>query len=496
MRVGETHLRLGVALALTGALLGACVGTARADDITDRAEALDLGTQAYVYGVPLLDMAKTFKTQTSVNVSDGRGNGPVNQFNHARHLADPLDRTVVAPNHDTLYSLAWLDLKSQPIVLHVPDVPDRFYVMELLSPYTENFDNLGTPTTGNHAGDYAITGPRWKGTLKPGLTEIKSPYDRVWIAGRTLIRGVEDEPAVQALQDQYTLTPLKKWGKPYTPKAPKKPDTTLNQATIPGTQSGDDPIAFFDALGDALKQFPPPAADQPLLDQLKTVGIGPKLHPSKNKQLSAGTLQGLRDAVAAGKAQVNQALAKLIASSLPTHNGYLVGSTGTYDTNYTSRAIVDQIGLGAPLPTMALYPLALTDRNLATLSGANSYVAHLPASMVPPPVYGFWSVTLYDSSMFLVPNSIDRYVLNDRSDLHYNADGSLDFYLQAAAPTNPDQLKNWLPVPSGAFRIMVRLWGPDAAAIPGILAGTGWQAPTILPCDASGRTATGWACAQ
>ena len=496
MRVRRTLEQLAVAVALAGALLGGRSNCALADDATEQAAALDLGTKVYVYGVPLLNMDKTFRTQTSVNVSDGRGNGPVNQFSHARHLANPEDHTVVAPNHDTLYSIAWLDLKKQPIVLHVPDVPDRFYIMELLSPYEENFANVGTPTTGNLAGDYAITGPRWKGKLKPGLTEIKSPYDRVWVLGRTLIRGTEDEPAVQALQDQYTLTPLKKWGKAYTPKAPKKPDTEVNQATIPGTQSGDDPIAFFDALGVALKQFPPPAADQPLLDQLKTVGVGPKLRPSKNKKLSAATLQGLRDAVAAGKAAVNQALAQMLGSSLPTHNGYLVGATGTYGTDYASRAVVDQIGLGAALPTVALYPFAITDRNLAPLSGANRYVAHLPASMVPPPVYGFWSFTMYDSNMFFVPNAIERYVLNDRSDLHYNADGSLDFYFQTTAPTNPDQLKNWLPTPSGAFRVMFRLWGPDADAIPGILDGTGWQAPTIQPCDASGRTAAGWGCAR
>src|SRR5262249_28159212 len=103
------------------------------------AQALELGTQAYVYGVPLLDMERTFQTHTSVNVPDERGNAPVNQFSYVRHLSDPLDRTVVNPNHDTLYSIAWLDLKAQPIVVHVPDSGSRFNVVPLLDPYQENF---------------------------------------------------------------------------------------------------------------------------------------------------------------------------------------------------------------------------------------------------------------------------------------------------------------------------------------------------------------------
>jgi hypothetical protein len=501
MRTRGKFRQGAVGLALASALLVGTAGLASADYASDYQKALDLGTQAYVYGVPLLDMARTFQTQTSVNVPDGRGDAPVNQFSHIRHLADPLDRTVVAPNHDTLYSIAWLDLTPQPIVIHVPFQPDRFHVVPLLSPYQENFANIGSPAAALPDGDYLITPPGWRGRLPDGLRQIESPYDRVWIVVRTLVGGPEDEVNVEAIQDQYSLTPLNKWGKnkPYTPKPPKYEDTTVDTATIPGTQPGEDPLDFFDALGSELARFLPPAADLPLLKQLVQVGVGPFLQPGEwplSKFLSQGTKDGLRAAVAAGKAKVNQDLLALFQAGFAAHNGWLVSATGIYGTNYTLRAIVDLIGLGAPTSDMAIYPFAQTDRLGARLTGANRYVAHLPPSLLPPPVDGFWSLTMYDANQFFVPNPIDRYLLNDRSDLHYNADGSLDFYIQTDAPADPEQEKNWLPAPTGPFNLLFRLWGPKPEAIPGILDGTGWKAPTILPCLPTGFTATGWACAS
>ena len=193
MRTRGKFRQGAVGLALASALLVGTAGLASADYASDYQKALDLGTQAYVYGVPLLDMARTFQTQTSVNVPDGRGDAPVNQFSHIRHLADPLDRTVVAPNHDTLYSIAWLDLTPQPIVIHVPFQPDRFHVVPLLSPYQENFANIGSPAAALPDGDYLITPPGWRGRLPDGLRQIESPYDRVWIVVRTLVGGPEDE---------------------------------------------------------------------------------------------------------------------------------------------------------------------------------------------------------------------------------------------------------------------------------------------------------------
>ncbi len=455
--------------------------------------ALDLGAQAYVYGYPLLDTNRVFLTATSVNVPDGAGGGPVNRFSHIRRLANPSDKTVVAPNHDTLYSMAWLDLRAQPIVVHMPVVRRRFVVFELVDPYTENFANIGS--VGLPPGNYAVTPPGWQGRLPRGVRRIRSPYTRVWIIGRTYIRNAADTPNVVRIQNEYSLTPLSKWGTRYRPSRPPHIDNKPRAYGVPGTAPGQNPLAFFDALGDQLKQFPPPARDRPLLRRLAAVGIGPGMHPSTNPSLDAAVRRGLHDAVAAGASRVTSYVQKLFLSIAPKHNGWLVARTGTYGTNYLGRAATDKIGLGAPRSTLAIYPFTVTDSNLHALSGANRYVAHFSAHDLPFPVRAFWSITMYDSSGFLVPNRAHIYLVNNRTRLHYNRDGSLDIYIQPNPPRNPVQRRDWLPSPAGQpFRLIMRLYEP--VNIRGILGGSSWQPPTVLPCLPSGQTSAGTACAS
>ena len=455
--------------------------------------ALALGVKAYVYGYPLLDTDRVFLSSTSVNVPNGAGGGPVNRFSNIRRLANPSDRTVVAPNHDTLYSTAWLNLRPQPIVVHMPAVKGRFVVFELLDPYTENFVNIGS--VGLSPGDYAVVPPGWHGRLPRGVRLIRSPYSRVWIIGRTYIRNAADTPNVVRVQNQYSLTPLNRWGTNYRPRPPRHPDRTPIAFTIPGTLSGQDPLQFFDALGAQLRQFPPPAADRPLLRQLATVGIGPGLIPSENSRLSAATLQGLRDAVAAGYKQVTADLQTYFLQVAPKHHGWLVGRTGSYGTNYALRAVVDRVGLGAPLSRLAIYPFTVTDSNLQPLTGSSRYVAHFSARDLPFPARAFWSLTMYDSNGFFVPNQAHVYLINNRTPLHYNRDGSLDLYIQPTEPRDPAQREAWLPSPAGrSFRLIMRLYQP--VDIPGIISGSSWQPPTVLPCLPSGMTAAGTTCAR
>jgi hypothetical protein len=499
-RLSRLSKQIAAGVALACAFGATSTAGAAGPDLTnlpDYVKAHDLGAKAYIYGVPLLNMEKTFKTQTSVSVASGRGDGPVNKFSHLRNLADPLDRTVVAPNSDTLYSISWLDLSREPLVVHTPTA-DRFHVAPFYSPYQENFANIGSSPSALPDGDYAITPPGWHGRLPAGLKRIRSPYDRAWVIVRIVVRDKADEPAVQALQDKYTLTKLSHWKKRGGKKRARRRgpvDKTVDKATIPGTEPGEDPIAFFDALGDSLAQFAPPAADAPLLSQLESVGIGPGLHPSR-AGLSAATLQGLRDGLAAGRNQVDTDLKVLFVKSFPAHDGWLVTRTGNYGTDYSKRAIVDKIGLGALSSDIATYPIAQTDATAQNLTGEKRYVAHLPAHAARPPVEAFWSLTMYSLDGFFVPNAINRYLLNDRSDLHYNADGSLDFYFQRGAPTDPAQRKNWLPAPEGLFRVIYRLYQLKGSELGRVLDGSGWKPPAILPCLPTGMTATGVRCAR
>lgn len=131
---------------------------------------------------------------------------------------------------------------------------------------------------------------------------------------------------------------------------------------MPGTQAGEEPLSYWNALGAALKQFKPPAADQPEVALLKTVGIGPGKFPVNNAKLSAGTIAGLRAAVAAGPGQVTKELTELFQAGFTAHNGWLVADIGKYGTNYSLRAMADKIGLGALPPNIAIYPIAQTER--------------------------------------------------------------------------------------------------------------------------------------
>lgn len=212
------HLSL---LALALCLGGIPVAANAAYDPGDPAQkaeydaTFDLAVQGYEYGMPVLDMNRTFRTSTSVNVPNGRGGGPVNAFSHFTKLADAKDRTVVIPNSDTLYSMAWLDLRRGPLVIHTRPTR-RFHVLELLEPWQENFANIGSPPGGHPDGNLLVAKRGWKGKTPKGLTKITAPADRVWIIGRTIIFNQKDLKNVRKIQKTYRIVPLRKWN-------PKRP---------------------------------------------------------------------------------------------------------------------------------------------------------------------------------------------------------------------------------------------------------------------------------
>ncbi len=197
--------------------LGLSAAHARADAPLSEEDATKIATDAYVYGYPLVTMEMTRRVMT--NAAQPKDNhAPMGQFFDARTYPDAAFRDVTAPNADTLYSTAWLDLSKEPYVLSIPDEGDRYYLMPMLSGWTDVFQVPGKRTTGDKAQTYAITGPNWKGDLPDGVKELKSPTSMVWILGRTYCTGTpEDYKAVHEIQDKYKLVPLSAYGKDYTP---------------------------------------------------------------------------------------------------------------------------------------------------------------------------------------------------------------------------------------------------------------------------------------
>ncbi len=497
---GRTTLYLGG----IGGIVALRDGAGLSADTSAYNSGLALGTEAYMYGVPLLDTERIFTTGTSVNAPNGNGYGPLNEFSNIQKLANASERTVVAPNNDTLYSLAWLDLRHQPQVLHAPPIHHRFWEFELVDPWTNNFYNITSIPTPLGPGDYgvrsggnwAVLGPGFKGRLPRGVKRINSPYTRVWVIGRTFIGGRSDLVDARRIQDQYSITPLSEFGTSYEPKRPRHLILNPTEARIPGTGAGEDPLAFYAALGREMVKFPAPASDRPLLRRLRAIGIGPELSPT-GAHLSADTLRGLRDAVTQGPNNVITALLALYQQGFKEHDGYLIGDLGHWGTDYKLRAIGDRVGVGGQRANIATYPLALVDDTMAPLTGSKRYVLHIPRSRLPIPVSAFWSLTMYSSKSFFVRNPINRYLLNDLSHLRTNADGSIDIYVQHQRPTDAALRSNWLPSPGpgAGFRLIWRLYGLGTA-LGGVLDGTGWQPPLIQPCGTTGRAADGTLCAS
>ena len=420
---------------------------------------------AYAYGIPLMEFNRVAAAQTSVTVPDAIGDAPVNQFGNARILADARERVIVAPNNDTLYTLAHVDLSATALVLHVPAIAHhRYFAFEFLDPYTNVFAYVGTRTTGQQGDTFLITGPGFRGRIPPGMRRIRSPYARTWIVGRTLVSGTGDLAATHRVQNGYALLPLAAYRRQGLAWRAPRPRRIVR---APRTLSEPTGLAFFDALGSALARNPPPARDAGILRELATVGVGVGLHPSR-EHLSATTIAALKAAVSGGPAYVAKLKTLLAARSIAATHGWFVppADIGAYGTDYALRAVVALQGLAANRPAEAVYDIGVTDSSLNFLSAAHAYVVHFASGALPPARY-FWSLTAYDQSFYLVANPLKRYELGNRSpSLRRNADGSLDIYLQHTAPAAHQG--NWLPTPgTGNFEVTLRLYGPRASVLDG-----------------------------
>lgn len=413
---------------------------------TARAQrALDLGLRAYVLGTPLLEERRVIT------------NFPPNRLINVTRLSTPTQRLVVLPNVDTLYTVARLRLADGPLVLHVPETGGRYFTMQLLDAFTSSFAYVGRRTTGSGAVDVAIAGPRWRGRVPRGVRLVRSPTPVVWLLGRTLVDGPADLPAVNALQRQYALRPLRALGGPPLP-AISIPSSTLRPAPLP---TG---LAYFDALGAALRENPPPR-ERALLARLRGVGIGPGLMTSR-RRLDAATRAGLRAAVTAGPRLLDAYAARQRRASARRHRGWLLPAKGigTPSADPLLRASVARTALGANVRAEAIYPQAETDRGGRPLDGAHRYVLRFAPGQLPP-VKAFWSLTMYGADRFLIDNAIGRYALGNRSSgLRRDRDGGLTILLQHDPPP-PGQQANWLPAPAARFLLSLRLYEPQASVL-------------------------------
>ena len=417
-----------------------------------------LANEAYIFGYPLVIMGLTEEVWLTHN--------RLNQLDHLREFPDYTFRLAVRPNADTLYSISFLDVGSEPVILSVPDTKGRYYLMQLMDAWTNTYAVPGTRTTGNKAGTFAVIGPQWRGHLPRGITALRSPTNMVWLVGRIQTNTASDYASVRALQDQLRLTPLSAWGKPAkAAEAVPKPDGA-SRTPIAEMESMDT-ATFFARLCRLMLQNPPAPADAQLVRRLEEIGIRPDREFDFRRLPSEA-----QQAVERGVAEAKRTMSGPMAGAKMVNGWRILYHVGKYGVDYLLRAQVARTGIGANLPEDALTPRSITGAEGRPLDGSRRYVVHFDKGLLPP-VNAFWSLTMYDSRGFFSENAIGRYAIGDRDQLSYNADGSLDIYIQHSRPS-AEKESNWLPAPAEPFSMTLRLYWPK----PQVLDGT-WTPPPI-----------------
>jgi hypothetical protein len=478
---GIARILSSVALA---ALLGQSMpGTAQNGPLSDQ-EANAIAVDAYLYFYPLVTMDLTRRQMTNLPAGKELGFGPPNTFNNARAYPAANEKIVVRPNFDTLYSVAWLDLSKEPVIVSVPDTNGRYYLLPMLDMWTDVFASPGWRTTGTQAQHFLVASAGWRPDLKDRLIEefrlprdtqrINAPTPHVWIIGRTKTDGPQDYDAVHEIQAGLKITPLSEWGRIPRP-VDVKADASVEMGTPPKKQI--DTMAadkYFAYAAELMKVDRPHITDEPILARMKKIGI--ETGKSFDLERVSPTIRAALEA-APSSAQ------KLMEWKVPTlarvanYWSMNTDTMGVYGNYYLKRAIVAQMGLGANLPEDAIYPVNLGDQAGRRLDGADKYVLHFDKAALPP-VDAFWSVTLYDPEGYQVANPLERFAVSSWMPFKYDTDGSLTLYVQNDNP-GKDREANWLPAPKGAFTLTMRLYAPKSDVLTGK-----WNPPPLVRTEA------------
>lgn len=428
-----------------------------------------LALQAAIYAWPLYEMRRMWAATAArkaegVGVAGADPSGPMrwcNHFVHTRALLRAGTSRVVMPNNDTLYTNAWLDLAHGPLVIDVPDMGSRYYVLGFLDFFTNPFAHVGTRTTGQRAGQVLVTGPGWQGEAPepfraPGR-HLQCATRWAWIIGRVLVDGEADIGNVVALQAGFRIRHLADAlaGRPGGPDRfearcdPRAPLSWLH---------------FVEQASAALADNPPGPEERALIAQFAQVGVG-----STPEALACRDLPAVRQAWERAL-QSAQGLLDASSSTLRADGAAPVGWSRSmmvlgesFGHDFLARAFVARQGIGALSPAEAIYPRCETDADGQALHGAHRYQLHFAADALPP-VDAFWSITLYSlADYMLVANPIDRYSIGDRTPgLALEPDGSLRIFIQHLPPLDARERANWLPAPADAFFLCLRAYLPRA----------------------------------
>jgi hypothetical protein len=438
-------------------------------------KAKDIAEAGFIYGLPIV-MGYGVMYEFAVDRNSGQFKAPFNQIANAANVFTYKDTAVVTPNSDTPYSVVWMDLRAEPLVLSVPPVdPKRYYSVMLCDGNTYNYGYIGTRATGSEAGDYMVVAPDWKGATPPGIKKVfRSSTQFSMAIYRTQLFSPDDLDNVKKVQAGYKVQTLSAYLKQPAPTAAATIDFPKIDKELAKTN-------FFDYLDFALQFAPAQENEKEIRAQLASIGVGPgKTFNFKDLPLEQKLEVGL--GMKEGEKKVDEA----VANAGKAINGWrvssLFGDSAFFNGDWLKRAAGAKGGIYGNNAEEAMYPARRTDSDGQTLDGSqHNYTLTFPAGQLPP-VNAFWSLTMYDGkSQLLIENPINRYLINSPMlpTMKTNADGSLTFYIQNKSP-GADKESNWLPAPNGPIYLVLRLYWPKAEP-PSILPpGEGtWQPPDI-----------------
>jgi hypothetical protein len=481
---------LGIAIGL-----GLLAGCGKKDDTIAQAEKKDatkgiaapsiaetkaIAEEGFIYGLPIV-MNYAVMYEYAVDKNSGQFKAPFNEINNEARVFTYKDTAVITPNSDTPYSILWLDLRAEPMVLSFPAVQkSRYYSVMLCDGNTFNYGYIGSRATGSDPGDYLVVGPDWKGETPAGIKKVFRSSTQFSVAAyRTQLFNPADMPNVVKVQAGYKAQPLSAYLKqPAPPAAPAIDFPKIDKEMVKTN--------FFEYLNFALQFAPADPEEKAIRDKLASIGIGPgRKFEFKDLSLEhkAEVLLGMKE----GEAKVDKA----IAGTGKNINGWRVGGLAggdraSFHGDWLSRAAVAKAGIYANDPVEASYPLTRTDSAGETLDGSKHNYTLTFAAKEFPPVNAFWSVTMYDGkTQLLIENPINRYLINSPMlpNLKKNPDGSLTLYIQKDSPGKAKE-SNWLPAPNGPIYLAMRLYWPKTEP-PSILPpGEGtWQPPGLVQAN-------------
>ena len=435
-------MRVAVAMALVAAISVTTPAAAQPEQAPLVAQDQAAADAFYIYTLPLLEVARH---RDAVIARTG-----ANRWQHNRALADPAFRSVTTPNNDTIYSVAYLDLRNGPAVIDVPAGGGRYLSVHLMDSWSNAIGYAGTRASGGRADTLTVVGP---GQAAPAGAAhvVQSPTPWVWAIARVLVTGPDDLPAARKVQDAIGLRAAAPGPRP---------------VAAPADDAG--AAALLAGAARLLAETPSPAADRPLRDRFAAAG-----------------LTGIATASPAIEAGFAAARARTRAERRPgtIENGWIYPrpNLGDYGTDYAYRASVAVNGLGAMTPVEAMYLRSAAPTPTGLFDGKRLHRLHFAANALPP-VDAFWSLSMYertaDGGFYFVANPLRRYAIGDRTPgLTRNADGSLDLWIGHDDP-GAARRSNWLPAPAGPFALSLRAYLPRADLREGR-----WRAPAVEPVD-------------